>query len=170
MEKAVCVRFVCFHSNILTIHYSWMLSHCHARRIANTATPTLQTTLLTSSRTNAVQAQARGFAHFTSFSTPRRTISSPSVCQLSSNTPAPTMPTTPASESTLLMPILSNLMAFSIPATILTKTEKAAREAKDHMHDLCTVRNEVHRYKENPLFQKMFSESRPSRPLGCKFK
>jgi len=61
------------------------------------------------------------------------------------------MPTTPASGSMPLTPILSNNTALPIPATTLTKAEKAALEVEEHTRDLCTVRNELHRYKEEPL-------------------
>jgi hypothetical protein len=141
--------------NTLTIYYSQMLSHCRAKRIANTANqqmrPTGQTTISTSSRINAAQAQARGFAHFTSLSTARHTVSLPSISRSSSNTPAPTAPTPPAFRCKPLTPILSDLTALPIPITTLTETEKVALEAEEHIRDLCTVRNELHRYKEEPL-------------------
>jgi hypothetical protein len=62
------------------------------------------------------------------------------------------MPTTLAFESTPLTPILSNLTALPVPAATLTETEKVALEVEEHIRDLCTVRNELHRYKEEPLF------------------
>ena len=62
------------------------------------------------------------------------------------------MPPGPASGSTQLTPNLSRLTALPVPATALTETEKAAQEAEEHTRDLCTVRNELQRYKEEPLF------------------
>jgi hypothetical protein len=132
-----------------------MLSHCRARHISNTTAqqaPTAQTAVPTSSRTNAVLAQSRGFAHFTGLSTARRTVSLPSMSRSSSNTPAATTPTTPVSGSTPLTPILTNLTALSAPASVLNEAEKAALEAEERVRDLHSVRNELHRYKEEPLF------------------
>src|SRR6266702_5032673 len=140
-----------------------MLAHCHARRIADAtaqqAPPTTQTNLHVSSRTNAVLAQAQGFVNFTNLSTARRTISLPSLSRSTSNTPMPTTPTTPVSRSTPLTPILLGLTALSgISAPVAqamppTEAERAALlEAEEHAHDLRAVRNELHRYKEEPLF------------------
>lgn len=118
-----------------------MLAHCRARRIANATAQQVplatQTNLPTSSRTNAMLAQARGYAHFMNLSTARRTVSLPSASRSSSNTPALTTPTTP---------ILPNLTA--LPAPVATPPT----EAEEHAHDLRTVRNELNRYKEEPLF------------------
>ena len=62
------------------------------------------------------------------------------------------MPTTPVSGSTPLTPILTNLTVLSAPAAVLNEAEKAALEAEECVLDLCSVHNELHRYKEEPLF------------------
>ena len=136
-----------------------MLSYCRAKRIANTtaqrASQTIQTSLslLPTSQANAILAQARGFTNFTGLSTARRTVSLPSVTRSSSGTPAPS---TPVFGSAPLTPILPDLIPLSAPVgsapTPPTEAEKAALEAEEHAHDLCAVRNELHRYKEEPLF------------------
>jgi hypothetical protein len=138
-----------------------MLAHCRARQIANTASQNVtvpshqvplatQANIPTSSRTNAALAQARGSTHFTGLSMIRRTVSLPSALRSSSNTPVLTTPTT---QSMPLTPILPNLTALPVPVAIPpTKAEKAAVEAEEYAHDLRTVRNELSRYKEEPLF------------------
>jgi hypothetical protein len=125
-----------------------MLAHCRARRIANATArqvaPASQTNL-SSSRTNAKLAQARRFTHFMNLSTARRTVLLPSASR-SSNTPALTTPTTPVSQSMPQTPILPNPTA--LPAPVATPPT----EAEEHARDLRTVRNELNRYKEEPLF------------------
>ena len=133
-----------------------MLSHYCARWISNStaqqAPPAAQTAVPTSSQTNAVLVQSQGFAHFTGLSTARHTVSLPSISRSSSNMPAATTPTTPVSGSTPLTPILTNLTALSAPVAMPSEAEKAALEAKEHVRDLHSVHNELHRYKEEPLF------------------
>jgi hypothetical protein len=149
-----------------------MLAHCRARRIANAtarqAPLATQTNLPTSSRTDAVlaQARARAYTNFMNLSTARRSVSLPSASRRSSNTPALTT-TTPVSRSMPLTPILPNLTA--LPAPVATPPT----EAEEHARDLRTVRNELNRYKEEPLF----SEGAPLdlvrywdvRPTKCLF-
>ncbi len=130
-----------------------MLVHCRARRIANATAQQVplvtQTNLGTSSRTNAALAQARVLTRFMNLSTARRIVSLPSASR-SSNISTLTTPTTPISQSTPLTPNFAALPASV--ATPPTEAEKAALEAEEHVRDLRTVRNELDRYKEEPLF------------------
>lgn len=129
-----------------------MIAHCRARRIANASQPAASQAGFPTAGNGAAIAQARGFANFTSLSTTRRTVSLPSTARSSSNTPAPSTPTTPSLELGSLTPILSNLTNLPVPTVLPSTTEaqKAAQEAEDHAHDLRTVRNDLHRYKEEP--------------------
>jgi len=98
-------------------------------------------------------AQAWGFANFTNLSTVRRTVSLPSTTRSSSNTPAPSTPTTPLLGPGTLTLILSNLttLPFStVSLSTTTEAEKAAQEAEDQARDLRTIRNDLHYYKEEP--------------------
>lgn len=131
-----------------------MLAHCRARRIANATARQVplasQTNLPTSSRTNNLLAHRR-YTHFMNLSTARRTVLLPSALRSSSNTPTLTTPTTPVSKNMPPTPILPNLTA--LPAPVATPPT----EAEEHARDLRAVRNELNRYKEEPLF----SESAP---------
>jgi hypothetical protein len=157
MEEVVDI-FICLES-ILLIDNSpaQMLAHCRARRLANVASqPAASRTDVPIARNGApaaVVAQARGFANFTKLSVVRRVVSSPSTTKSSSNTPAPSTPTTPSLGSGTLTPILSNLITLpssTVSLSSVTEEEKAAQEAEDQARDLCTVRNELRRYKEEP--------------------
>ena len=103
-----------------------MLAYCRARRLANAVSqPAASRMGVPSAGNGAVITQAQRWANFFNLSTARRIVSLPSATRFSSSTP------TPSTSST-------------------TKAEKAAREAEDQARDLCTVRNELRRYKEEP--------------------
>jgi hypothetical protein len=130
-----------------------MLAHCRARRLANAVSqPAASRTGVPTAGNGAAIAQARGFASLANLSAVRRTVSLPSTTRSSSNTPAPSTPTTPLLGSETLTPILSNLTTLPSPtvSSPTTEAEKAAQEAEDQACDLRTVRNDLHRYKEEP--------------------
>jgi hypothetical protein len=116
--------------NALAIHYSQMLSqfspHCCASRTANTAQLLRKHVQLSKllSRHHREQMLCK---HRLEVSHTTQTWALPLYPDL---LPALTMPATPASRSTPLTPILSNLTALPIPATTLTETKKAALRLK----------------------------------------
>jgi hypothetical protein len=103
-----------------------MLAHCRARHLANAASqPVASWTdvpIAGNGAPAAVVAQARGFANFTKLSVVRRVVSLPSTTRSSSNTPAPSTPTTPSLGSGTLTPILSNLI--TLPSSTVFSSSK----------------------------------------------
>ncbi len=126
-----------------------MLAHCRAKRCANAVSQSAASQIGGPTAGNgAAIAQARGFANFTSLSIDRQTVLLPSMARSLSNTPS----TTPLLGPGTLTPILSNLITLPSPivSSSTTEEEEAAQEAENQAHDLRTVQNDLHRYKEEP--------------------
>lgn len=131
-----------------------MLSHCQARRAAQKAQSLSsfrpQGTRL--ART-AVNMQAQGFNQLSGLSTARRTVSLPSVARVASRSASNTPMSAVSRPLTPLTPQLATLPAMVSADSPLISFEKTPEEveAEEHNRDLSTVRNELHRYKEDPL-------------------
>lgn len=120
-----------------------MLAHCRARRLANRC-PVRQLSAIghLSAGDTAARAQAHGFAQLKTLSTVRRNVSLPSM----SGSNSPSTPLTPALSP---LPLPSETLQLpSVPVSQLTAAEK---EAEELARDLRTVKNELHRWKEDPL-------------------
>jgi hypothetical protein len=127
-----------------------MLAHCRARRLANAVSQPVASRTGVPTAGNGVQV--RHFVNFMNLSAVRRTVSLPSATRSSSNAPTPSTRTTPLLGSGTQTPILSNLTTLPSPtvSSSTTEAEKAAQEAEDQARDLRTVRNDLHRYKQEP--------------------
>ena len=142
----------------LLLTFMQMLAYCQARRVANTKSRSVQASH-PKSTSAAAHAQARGLAFLANLSTARRSVSLPSVASMSSRTShsASAMPSTPANllSPLPLTPILQHVANLPSPTPpskadkAAQEAEKAAQEVEELAHDMRTVRNELHRYKDD---------------------
>ena len=127
-----------------------MLAHQTARRKSDQAiSSTLRSTASVaavgqvSASNRSSSAQAKGYAKFSGLSASRNSASLSSTSRSSSSTPS-----TPLLR---LTPIIPTLVGLPQPAPALTDEERASQEEQAKKNDICTVRNALYQYKNEPL-------------------
>jgi hypothetical protein len=123
-----------------------MLSHCRARRHANTAQESNSRRSHPSSSSSAACAQDRGFSGLDSISTTRRRVVLPSA---STRTP---LNSNPVTQPPAPPPASLSSESSSPPISQPTAAELQAQEEEEISRDLLAMRKEFNRYLSKPLY------------------
>ena len=132
-----------------------MLSHCRARHISKQSAESVHLSCQVNPTTHA---QTQGFRQLSNLSTTCQMPSLPSIVIAASRSAltTPSLPNTPSASAGPLTPISPQLVALPTvtsaspsPLAVPDRTVKEL-EAEEQEQDLCTVKNKLHHYKEDP--------------------
>ena len=141
MEDAVSMGFPSLDCANLSIQ---MLSHLRAKRREQRVQRRNNTAASVAPINSALFAQASGFSNLANMNVARRTVFLPTMPGSRSGSSTPTTSTTPLAS---LTPVLTTLS--SLPTA--TRRDQLSSEVDQAAANLRTVRNELHRYKEDGL-------------------